>query len=111
MSATAPLQRPLPIPVWQEVGRPSHGDVQDWTTWVSPLGWGSDALYRSLVFVDGTIAVTVDLHAISGTRTIHRGLCGLPQDPERTAERVRLLLAADKAVASGVGQQSVGQFG
>jgi hypothetical protein len=69
------------------------------------LGDGGDALYRSLVVADGAIAVTVELHSrgVSGTRTIHRGRCGLPRDPERTAERVRLLLgAADRAAAKAV---------
>ncbi len=94
---------PLPsAPVWREFGRPSPGEAQDWTTWEAPLGDGGDALYRSLALADGAIAVTVDLHSRrrSGPRTIHRGRCGLPPDPERTAERVGLLLAlADKAVA------------
>ena len=96
---------PPPAPVWCEIGRPSPGEAQDWTTWVSPLGDGGDALYRSLVLADGAIAVTVDLHSrdVSGTRTIHRVRCGLPQDPEQTAERVRLLLgAADRAAARAV---------
>jgi hypothetical protein len=96
---------PPPAPVWCEIGRPSPGEAQDWATWVSPLGDGGDALYRSLVLADGAIAVTVDLHSrgLSGTRTIHRGRCGLPRDPERTAERARLLLAAaDRAAAKAV---------
>ena len=101
MPATA--TPPVPsTPVWFEIGRPSPGEAQDWAAWVSPLGDGGDALYRSLVLADGAIAVTVDLHSrgVSGTRTIHRGRCGLPRDPDQTAERVRLLLAvADKAVA------------
>ena len=100
MPATAP---PLPsAPVWRELGRPSPGEAQDWRTLVSPLGDSGDALYRSLVLADGAIAVTVELHSRrrSGPRTIHRGRCGLPPDPEQTAERVRLLLgAADRAVA------------
>ncbi len=97
---------PLPsAPVWREFGRPSPGEAQDWTTWEAPLGDGGDALYRSLVLADGAIAVTIDLYSRrrSGPRTIHRGRCGLAPDPERTAERVRLLLAvADKAVARAV---------
>ena len=97
---------PLPsAPVWREFGRPSSGEAQDWATWVSLLGDGGDALYRSLIVGDGAIAVTVDLHSRrrSGTRTIHRGRCGLPPDPEQTAERVGLLLTvADKAVARAV---------
>jgi hypothetical protein len=97
---------PLPsAPVWCEVGRPSPGEAQDWATWVAPLGEGGDALYRSLVLADGAIAVTVELHArgASGTRLIHRGRCGLPRDPNQTAERVRLLLgAADRAAAKAV---------
>ncbi len=103
MPATAP---PLPsAPVWRELGRPSPGEAQDWTTWVLPLGESGDALYRSLVLADGAIAVTVELHSRrrSGPRTIHRGRCGLPPDPEQTAEHVRLLLgAADRAVAKAV---------
>jgi hypothetical protein len=99
MPSTAPPQPPAPV--WHEVGRPSSGEAQDWATWVSPrAGDGDDALYRSLVLADGAIAVTVELHArgASGPRTIHRGRCGLPPDPDQTAERVRLLLgAADKA--------------
>ena len=69
------------------------------------MGGGGDALYRSLVLADGAIAVTVELHSPGAPepRTIHRGRCGLPPDPERTAERVGLLLAvADKAVARAV---------
>ncbi len=105
---------PPPAPVWCEIGRPSPGEAQDWTTWVSPLGDGGDALYRSLVLADGAIAVTVDLHSrgVSGTRTIHRGRCGLPRDPERTAERVRLLLgAADRAAARAVEARCDGDQG
>ena len=105
MPATAPP--PLPsAPVWCEIGRPSSGEAQDWTTWVSPLGDGDEALYRSLVLADGAIAVTVDLHArdVPGTRTVHRGRCGLPRDPDQIAERVRLLLgAADRAAAKALG--------
>ena len=97
---------PVPsTPVWSEIGRPSPGEAQDWATWVSPLGDGGDALYRSLVVADGAIAVTVELHSprVSAPRTIHRGRCGLPPDPDRTAERVRLLLgAADRAAAQAV---------
>jgi len=96
---------PPPAPVWCEIGRPSPGEAQVWTTWVAPLGEGGDALYRSLVLADGAIAVTVELHArgVSGMRPIHRGRCGLPRDPDRTAERVRLLLAAaDRAAAKAV---------
>ena len=91
-----------PALVWHEIGRPSPGEAQNWVAWVSPLGDGGDALYRSLVFADGAIVVTVELHSrgVSGTRTIHRGRCGWPRDPEQTAERVRLLLgAADRAAA------------
>jgi hypothetical protein len=69
------------------------------------VGDGGDALYRSLVVADGAIAVTLDFHSrgVSGTRTVHRGRCGLPPDPEQTAERVRLLLAAaDRAAAKAV---------
>ena len=76
---------------------------------MAPLGRGGDggdALYRSLVLEDGAIAVTVELLSRRGgaaPRTIHRGRCGLPPDPEQTAERVRLLLeAADRAVAQAV---------
>ena len=94
---------PLPPALaWHEIGHPSPGEAQDWAAWVSPLGDGGDALYRSLVLADGAIVVTVELHSrgVSGTRTIHRGRCGLPRDPEQTAERVRLLLgAADRAAA------------
>ena len=94
---------PLPPALaWHEIGRPSPGEAQDWAAWLSPLGHGGDALYRSLVLADGAIIVTVELHSrgVSGTRTIHRGRCGLPRDPEQTAERVRLLLgAADRAAA------------
>jgi hypothetical protein len=107
-----PPPRPTlpPAPGWQEIGRPSPGEAQDWATWVAPLGrcGGGDALYRSLVLADGAIAVTVELHAAArrggaGPRTVHRGRCGLPADPERTAERVRLLLgAADRAAAKAV---------
>jgi hypothetical protein len=111
MPATAPP--PLPsAPVWCEIGRPSSGETQDWTTWVSPQGDGGDALHRSLVLADGTIAVTVDLHArdVAGTRTIHRGRFGLPRDPDQTAERVRLLLgAADRAAARAVEARWGGQ--
>src|SRR3712207_9060557 len=69
---------PLPPALaWHEIGHPSPGEAQDWATWVSPLGDGGDALYRSLVLADGAIAVTIDLHSrgVSGTRTIHRGRC------------------------------------
>jgi len=103
---------PIPTPplpstplLWREFGRPSSGEAQDWTTWEAPLGEGGDALYRSLVLADGAIAVTVELQSRGApeTRTIHRGRCGLPRDPDQTAERVRLLLAvADKAVARAV---------
>ncbi len=100
MPSTAPPQPPAPV--WHEFGRPSSGEAQDWATWVSPrVGDDGDAPYRSLVLADGAIAVTVELHArgASGPRTIHRGRCGLPPDPDQTAERVRLLLgAADKAM-------------
>jgi hypothetical protein len=113
MPAKAPP--PLPCaPVWREFGRPSSGEAQDWTTWVSLLGDGGDALYRSLVVGDGAISVTVDLHSRrrSGTRTIHRGRCGLPPDPEQTAERVGLLLTvADKAVARAPGADRGGGEG
>ena len=98
-------------PVWFEIGRPSPGEAQDWATWVSPLDDGGDALYRSLVLAGGAIAVAVELHSrgVSGTRTIHRGRCGLPQDPDHTAERVRLLLgAADRAAARAVEAQRGG---
>jgi hypothetical protein len=104
MPSAAPPSPPS-TPVWDEFGRPSSGEAQDWTTWVLPLGDGGDALYRSLVIGDGAIAVTIDLHSggVSGTRTIHRGRCGLPQAPDRIAERVRLLLgAADRAAATAV---------
>ena len=106
MPSTAPPQPPAPA--WLEIGHPSPGEAQDWATWVSPLGrgGGGDALYRSLVLADGAIAVTVELHAcrgVSGPRTVHRGRCGLPPDPQQTAERVRLLLAAaDRAAARAV---------
>ena len=103
---------PIPTPplpstplFWREFGRPSSGEAQDWTTWEAPLGDGGDALYRSLVLADGAIAVTVELQSRGApeTRTIHRGRCGLPRDPDQTAERVRLLLTvADKAVARAV---------
>ena len=109
MPSTAPPEPPLPpAPAWQPIGRPSPGEAQDWTTWVSPLGRGGvgDALYRALVLADGAIAVTVELHACrggSGPRTVHRGRCGLPADPDQTAERVRLLLAAaDRAAVRAV---------
>ena len=110
MPSTAPPQPPLPpAPAWQEIGRPSPGQAQDWATWVAPLGrGGGDALYRSLVLADGAVAVTVELHAAarrggSAPRTVHRGRCALPPDPDRTAERVRLLLgAADRAAARAV---------
>jgi hypothetical protein len=99
-------------PVWREFGRPSSGEAQDWTTWEAPLGEGGDALYRSLVLADGAIAVTVELHLreASGPQTIHRGRCGLPRDPDQTAERVRLLLgAADRAAARAVEARCGGQ--
>ena len=103
MPATA--TPPLPS-VWFEIGRPSPGEAQDWATWVLPFGeGGGDALYRSLVVADGAIAVTVELHSprVSAPRTVHRGRCGLPRDPDQTAERVRLLLAAaDRAAAKAV---------
>ena len=108
MPSTAPPQPPLPpAPAWQEIGRPSPGQAQDWATWVAPLGrGGGDALYRSLVLADGAVAVTVELHAgrgVSAPRTVHRARCALPPDPDRTAERVRLLLAAaDRAAARAV---------
>ena len=104
MTATATPPEPS-APDWREFGRPSSGQAQDWTTWESPLGDGGDALYRSLVLSDGAIAVTVELHPreASGPRTIHCGRCGLPLDPDQTAERVRVLLgAADRAVARAV---------
>ncbi len=99
-TGTPPLPSP-PAPVWCEVGRPSPGEAQDWTTWVSPLGDGG-ALYRSLVLADGAIAVAVELHSrgASVPRTVHRGRCGLPRDPHQAAERVRLLLAAADRAAS-----------
>ena len=104
MPATATL--PLPsTPVWSAIGRSSPGEAQDWATWVSPLGDGGDALYRSLVVADGAIAVTVELHSprVSAPRTVHRGRCGLPPHPEESAERVSLLLAAaDRAAARAV---------
>ena len=108
MPPTAPPQPPLhPAPEWQEIGRPSPGEAQDWAAWVAPLdGGGDDALYRALVVADGDIAVTVELHlrrGLSGPRTVHRGRCGLPPHPDQTAERVRLLLAAaDRAAAKAV---------
>ena len=106
MPSTAPPRPPLlpPVPTWQEVGRPSPGEAQDWATWVAPLrgDGGGDAMYRSLVLADGAIAVAVELHSrgASGPRTVHRGRCGLPRDPHQTAERVRLLLAAADRAAS-----------
>ncbi len=108
MPSAAPSQPPLPpAPAWQEIGRPSPGEAQHWATCVSPLGGdGEDALYRSLVLADGAIAVTVELHAcrgVFGPRTVHRDRCGLPPDPDQTAQRVRLLLAAaDRAAARAV---------
>jgi hypothetical protein len=111
MPSTAPPQPPMsPAPGWREIGRPSPGEAQDWATWVAPLDprGNGEALYRSLVLADGAIAVTVELHAAarrggSGPRTIHRGRCGLPEDPGQTAERVSLLLgAADRAAAKAV---------
>ena len=108
MPATATPPVP-PTPVWSEIGRPSPGEAQDWATWVSPFGeGGGDALYRSLVVADSAIAVTVELHSprASALRTVHRGRCGLPRDPDQTAERVRLLLgAADRAAAKAVEAQ------
>ena len=110
---------PIPTPplpstslFWREFGRPSSGEAQDWTTWEAPLGEGGDALYRSLVLADGAIAVTVELQSRGApeTRTIHRGRCGLPRDPDQTAERVRLLLgAADRAAARAVEARCGGQ--
>ena len=76
------------------------------------MGEGGDALYRSLVLADGAIAVTVELRSPRAleTRTIHRGRCGLPPDPDQTAERVRLLLVvADKAVARAVEAERHGE--
>jgi hypothetical protein len=114
MPSTAPPQPPMsPAPGWREIGRPSPGEAQDWATWVAPLDrGGGDALYRSLVLADGAIAVTVELHAAaarrggSGPRTVHRGRCGLPPDPQQAAERVRLLLAAaDRAAAKAMQAQ------
>ncbi len=104
MHATATPSQPS-APVWQELGRPSPCGAQDWATWVSPLGDGGDALYRSLVLADGNIAVTIELHSPhgSGPRTVHRGRCGMPPDPGEAAERVRLLLgAADRAASRAV---------
>jgi hypothetical protein len=110
MPSTAPPQPPAPA--WREFGRPSPEEAQVWATWVAPLGRsgdGGDALYRSLVLADGAIAVTVELlsrRGGSGPRTVHRGQCGLPPDPEQIAERVRLLLgAADRAAARAVEAQ------
>ena len=104
MPATATPPQPS-APVLQEIGRLSPCDAQDWATWVSPLG-GGDALYRSLVLAEGAIAVTVDLHSggVSGPRTVHRGRCGLPPDPEEAAERVRLMLRAADRAAAEVGE-------
>ena len=107
-TVTPPLPSTL---VWFEIGRPSPGEAQDSATWVLPLGDGGDALYRSLVLADGAIAVTVELHSprVSAPRTVHRGRCGLPRDPEQTAERARLLLgAADRAAAKAVEAQRGG---
>ncbi len=101
--ATPPPQPSAPE--WREIGRPSPGEAQDWATWVSPLGDGGDALYRSLVLADGAIAVAVELHSrgASAPRTVHRGRCGLPLDADQTAERIRLLLgAADRAAERAV---------
>ena len=104
---------PLPsAPVWRQFARPSPGEAQDWTTWEAPLDEGGAALYRSLVLADGAIAVTIELHSRGAPepRTIHRGRCGLPVDPDQTAERVRLLLgAADRAAARAVEARRGGQ--
>ncbi len=112
MPSTAP-PRP-PAPVWREVGRPSPGETQDWATWLSPLGGdGGDAFYRSLVLADGAVTVTVDLQSRhqSGTRTVHRGRCGLPRDPGQTVKRVRLLLAAADRAAAEAAETHRGQEG
>ena len=104
MYATATPSQ-LSAPVWQEIGRPSPCEAQDWATWVAPVCDGGDAFYRSLVLADGAIAVTIELysHHGSGPRTVHRGRCGMPSDPEEAAERVRLLLgAADRAASRAV---------
>ena len=118
MPSTAPSQAPLlPAPAWMEVGRPSPGEAQDWATWVASLDRGvGDALYRSLVLADGAVAVTVELHAAarrggSGPRTVHRGRCGLPPDPQQAAERVRLLLAAADRAAAKAAQAHRGEEG
>jgi hypothetical protein len=109
MPSTAPPQPPLHLALdWQEIGRPSTGEAQDWATWVALLGGGGgdDVLYRALVVADGDIAVTVELHlrrGLSGPRAVHRGRCRLSPHPDQTAERVRLLLAAaDRAAANAV---------
>jgi len=76
------------------------------------LGEGGDALYRSLVLADGAIAVTVELRSRGAPepQTIHRGRCGLPLDPDQTAERVRVLLgAADRAAARALEARRGGQ--
>jgi hypothetical protein len=115
MPSTAPPQPPLHLALdWQEIGRPSPGEAQDLgRLGGAPLlggGGGDDALYRALVVADGDIAVTVELHlrrGLSGPRTVHRGRCGLPRDPQQAAERVRLLLAtADRAAAKAVVRQN-----
>ncbi len=115
MHVTAMPSQPS-APVWQEIGRPSPCEAQDWAIWMAPVGDGGDALYRSLVLADGAITVTVELHSCrgSGPRTVHRGRCGLPSDPGEAAERVRLLLgAADRAASRAVeaprgGEDAVG---
>ena len=58
MHVTAMPSQPS-APVWQEIGRPSPCEAQDWAIWMAHVGDGGDALYRSLVLAYGAITVTV----------------------------------------------------
>jgi hypothetical protein len=101
-----PPRSPTPSgPVWWEIGRPSPEQASNWITWVAPMDDRGTALYRSVVVADDSITVAVDLHRHQGSehRTIHRGRCGLPQDPEPISAQVNALLkAADEAVAKAL---------
>ena len=91
---------------WREIGRASS--EQDlWITWIALSRDRGGALYRSLVVVDGSATVEVELEpsrAGESARRIHRGRCGLPPDDAASInERIApLLVAADAAAAQAL---------
>ena len=102
-----PVRHPITCAVgWREIGR-ACSEHHLWITWIALPGDRGGALYRSLVVVDGSVTVEVELEpsrAGESARRIHRGCCGLPPDDAASIdERIApLLVAADLAATQAV---------